>query len=198
MQEWLQCQDSCPALAQIFIRVLTNWKDKSPVLYDSELDFPGMQRLIHSQTQIGWRLFLDGCIALEWAKVQQHYYTWMDSLKSGSKWAEGLIKQLWEVEFSAWEHRNSVLHDTPLAEILSGRLSLDRSLRREWELGFEELPALVQVILPDDIATVLDSTVAEKKGWFVLVRKARENMGDERVVDEFSAPESSLRTWVGL
>ena len=32
---------------------------------------------------------------------------------------EGLIKQLWEVEFSAWEHRNSVLHDTPLAEILS-------------------------------------------------------------------------------
>ena len=198
MQEWLQCQDSCPALAALVIRVLTNWKDKSPVQYDSELDFPGMQRLMQSQTQIGWRLFLDGCVALEWAKVQQHYYTWMDSLKSGSKWVEGLIKQLWEVEFSAWEHRNSVLHDTPMAEILSGRLSLDRSLRREWELGFEELPALVQAILPDDIATVLDSTVAEKKGWFVLVRKARENMGDERVVDEFSAPDSSLRTWVGL
>ena len=137
-------------------------------------------------------------MALEWAKVQQQYYTWVGSLKSGSKWVEGLIKQLWEVEFSAWEHRNSVLHDTPMAEILSGRLSLDRSLRREWELGFEGLPALVQAILPEDIATVLDSTVAEKKGWFVLVRKARENMGDERVVDEFSAPDSSLRTWVGL
>jgi hypothetical protein len=198
MQEWLQCQDSCPALAALVIRVLTNWKDKSPVQYDSELDFPGMQRLMQSQTKIGWRLFLDGCVALEWAKVQQHYYTWVDSLKSGSKWVEGLIKQLWEVEFSAWEHRNSVLHDTPMAEILSGRLSLDRSLRREWALGIEELPALVQAILPDDIATVLDSTVAEKKGWFVLVRKARENMGDERVVDEFSAPDSSLRTWVGL
>ena len=111
---------------------------------------------------------------------------------------EGLIKQLWEVKFSAWEYRNSVLHDTPLADILSGELSLDRSLRREWELGSEGLPANVQVVLPGDIATVLDSSVAEKKGWFVLVRKARENIGDERVVDEFSAPDSSLRTWVGL
>ena len=77
---------------------------------------------------------------------------------------EGLIKQLWDVDFSAWEHRNRVLHDTPLAEILSDELSLDRSLRREWELGFEGLPAIVQGVLPEDIVTVLDSSVAEKKG----------------------------------
>ena len=91
-----------------------------------------------------------------------------------------------------------MLHDTPLVEILSGELSLDRSLRREWELSFEGFPAGVQAVIPRDIATVLDSSVAEKKGWFVLVRKARENIDDERVVDKFSAPESSLRTCVGL
>ena len=75
-----------------------------------------------------------------------------------------LIKKLWEVEFSAWEHRNSVLHGTSLAEILSGELSLDRSLQKVWELGFEGLPALVQVVLPVDITTVLESTVTAKKG----------------------------------
>ena len=141
---------------------------------------------------------LYGCVALEWAKVQHHYYSWVGSMKSGSKWVEGLIKQLCEVDFSAWEHRNSVLHYTPLAEILSGELSLDRSLRKEWELGFEGLPALVQVVLSVDIATLLESTVAAKKGWFILIRKARENIGDERAVDEFSAPDSSLRAWVNL
>ena len=84
MQQWLHSQDSCPALAELVIRVLTNWKDKAPVVYDSELDFPGIQRLLQSQLQIGWRLFLNGCVALEWAKVQQRYYTWVGSLKSGS------------------------------------------------------------------------------------------------------------------
>ena len=65
MQQWLHSQDSCPALAELVIRVLTNWKDKAPVVYDSELDFPGMQRLLQSQLQIGWRLFLDVCVVLE-------------------------------------------------------------------------------------------------------------------------------------
>ena len=44
----------------------------------------------------------------------------------------------------------------------------------------------------------MDSTLGEKKGWFVLGRKARENIDDERVLDEFSSPDSCLRTWVVL
>ena len=38
--------------------------------------------------------------------------------------------------------------------------------------------------------------MAERKGWFVLVRKSRENIGDDRIVDEFFTSNGSLRAWV--
>lgn len=75
----------------------------------------------------------------------------------------GLIKQCWDVEKSAWQHRNSILHDTPLAEIMSGTLSLDRSPWSEWQLGFIGLPDIVKAMLPNSV----EGTVAEKKRWFV-------------------------------
>ena len=52
VQEWLHIQDSCPALSTLVIRALTNWKDKSPVIYDTELDFSGMRKLLQSQVKI--------------------------------------------------------------------------------------------------------------------------------------------------
>ena len=70
---------------------------------------------------------------------------------------------MWDLEFSAWEHRNGVLHNNPLSEIISGTLSLDRALRKEWESGFEELPGLVQVAVPNQIGAVLEGTVADKR-----------------------------------
>ena len=51
---------------------------------------------------------------------------------------------------------------------------------------------------PESITLMLDGSVADRKIWFVLIRKAWENCGDGWVVDKFSAPKISLRAWVGL
>ena len=102
------------------------------------------------------------------------------------------------MEFSASEHQNSTLHDTPLVDIMNGTLSLDRALRKEWDLGFEGFPDIVKVTIPSTITHILDGSVADRKGWFVLIRTARENCGDDILEDEFSSSKSSLRKWVGL
>ena len=81
---------------------------------------------------------------------------------------------------------------------MSGTLSLDRSLRMEWGLGFIGLSDTVKMMLPKNIAKVVDGTVEERKGWFFLVRKAREYIGDARTADAFSNPKSSLRILIGL
>ena len=65
-------------------------------------------------------------------------------------------------------------------------------------MEFIGLPPIIQVVLPKDIGQVTEGTVAERKGWLVLIRTARENMGDTRTTDEFSDKKSSLRRWVGL
>ena len=58
---------------------------------------------------------------------------------------------------------NIVLYDIPLGEIMIDILSLDRVMRREWELGFEGLSDLVQVSIPSNISAVIEGTVADKK-----------------------------------
>ena len=95
-------------------------------------------------------------------------------------------------------YRNSILHDTPLAEIMCGSLVSDRALRLEWRLGFTVFPIIVKAVLPVDIATVMEGAIADKKGWFVLVRRTRENQGDNRTQDEFSDTKNKLRAWVGM
>ena len=198
MKEWLDSHNSCPDLSKLIVATMQGWKAKAPIEYTPEYDFDGMERLINCQSKIGWRSFWDGCLSHEWGAIQQTYLTWTKSKQTGKRWVAGLIRQLWEVEKAAWLHRNSVLHDTPLADIMCGTLSLDRSLRTEWSLGFIGLPPLIQVVLPKEIGQVIEGTVAERKGWLVLIRTARENMGDTRISDEFSDKKSTLRRWVGL
>ena len=95
-------------------------------------------------------------------------------------------------------HRNYVLHDTPLAEEIRGSLLLDKALEREWKVGFYFFPAMVKAILPSEISVVIKGGLDERKGWLVLVRRTRENLGDGRTVDEFSDVKGQLRKWAGI
>ena len=85
-----------------------------------------------------------------------------------------------------------------MAADLSGALSLDRAISAECNLGPRGLPSIVRKEFPSDITTLLTSPLIERKFWLVLVRAAREVGNDTRIQDEFSHPQSSLRTWVGL
>ena len=154
--------------------------------------------MFDAQQKIEWRLMLDGCLSVEWAECQQRYLTWIGSRKSGKKWVAGLIYKLWEIEWDAWMDRNSVIHDTPLAEERMGSLLMDKALEWEWTVGFDSFPAIVRVILPEDISLVLKGELDERKGWLVLVRRTRENVGDDRTVDEFSDVTGPMRKWVGI
>ena len=95
-------------------------------------------------------------------------------------------------------HRNYVLHDTPLAAEMRGSLALDKALEREWTVGFSIFPGMVKALLPRNISVVLKGGLDERKGWLVLVRRTRENLGDIRTVDEFSDSQGTLRKWVGI
>ena len=95
-------------------------------------------------------------------------------------------------------HRNQVLYETPLSEVMSGSICLDRALKNEWKVGFHTLPGTIKICLPNNVDKVLQATLLEKKGWLVLIRRAREAVGQEFVKDEFSVVGSSLRKWVGL
>ena len=90
------------------------------------------------------------------------------------------------------------MHDTPLAKEMRGSLVLDKALEREWMVRFSSFPAMVRALIPRDIAEVLKGELHERKGWLVLVRRTRENQGDNRTVDEFPDVKGYLRKWAGI
>ena len=198
LEEWLDSSGACPDLSILVLNIVKHYKLDIPIPLHDNVSFDGVVRVFHSQRRIGWRLFLDGCLSNEWAKVQQDFLTWKGSRKSGQKWVSQLICKLWDFQHAAWMHRCSILHDTPLAEIMGGSLALDRALRLEWNLGFVGFPNIVKAALPRVIGPVLEGSIEDKKGWFVLVRRTRENLGDNRIQDEFSDPKNKLRAWVGM
>ena len=135
---------------------------------------------------------------MKWAKIQQIYLSWIGSRRSGQKWVAGLIMQLWNVQWDAWMNRNEALHNTPLAENMSGGICLERALRKEWQQGFMLLPKSIRIMLPKEVNKVLNSGLHERKGWLVLIRRARANIGEVEAKDEFSIQGGQLRKWVGL
>lgn len=73
---------------------------------------------------------------------------------------------------------------------------LDISLKIEWILGKEELPAYVQIHFPHTLMDLMEQALPAKKHWFTLVRAHRETIGNG-ITDDFTSPKSQLRKWVG-
>ena len=113
----------------------------------------------------------------------------MESKNTGNKWAAKPVCNFWEIQYDSWQHRISVLLDTPLVEILKGTLSLDRSLRNV-ETGIDWFFDGAQSSLPADITSVMKGTVTDKKGCLVLVRRTRQNLGDSGSGKEFLVEKS--------
>ena len=61
---------------------------------------------------IGWWNFMLGRITPKFAAVQQQHYMSMEKRQQGKTWSRKLIRQLWDIAWTMWEHRNFITHHT--------------------------------------------------------------------------------------
>ena len=198
LSKWLEENNTCPDISKFLVQALDQWRSGEEVTRPKSPMFDGMRDIFYSQNTIGWRPFIGGCISYMWVRVQDQYLKWIDSRKSGKRWAIVLIQKLWDVAWDMWDDRNHTLHDTPMAMELSGGLSLNQAIRQELHIGIQSLPQRVQSVFPNDNDTILEASINVRKQWFVLVRATRENTHTFLYNDAFSTPYSKLRQWVGL
>jgi hypothetical protein len=107
LQEWMVSVQTDPGISKAIITGLNNWR------FGSTLAFPSGHYLhcaVYQQSDIGWGNLLEGWISIEWAGVQQQFYTSIHSRRSGRYWAVLLLHKLWSIARKLWEHRNLVLH----------------------------------------------------------------------------------------
>jgi hypothetical protein len=70
-----------------------------------------VQAALLTQDAIGWENFFEGCIAQDWKAVQNAYFCWCHSQKTGCRWTASLIQKLWDISWDLWEHRIGIVHE---------------------------------------------------------------------------------------
>jgi hypothetical protein len=70
-----------------------------------------VQNAVSQQEDLGWQLFLEGWLCLEWEALQQAYLNLFGFRITGKRWVAELIKKLWQIAWDLWEHRNRILHE---------------------------------------------------------------------------------------
>ena len=96
---------------------------------------PLTAELLGLQNEIGWRLFVDGCISIEWKHIIQKHFESVNSTNTGLCWVSSLIKKLYDTAWDMWNHRIKFLHETSPDEYLLGITKLNYSITRLHQQG---------------------------------------------------------------
>jgi len=135
LREWLESVRTDPDLVETILLNLCLWREghsSCPPSNNTLLAF-------NQQSDIGWQLFLEGCLSFEWAALQEEYYKFISSRRTGKCWAISLLKKLWQIAWELWDHRNEVLHHQENISQQHEGDQLNRSLRQLYSSAYPQL-----------------------------------------------------------
>ena len=132
---------AAPLLVHVLKSALEEWFQSttdievSPILYPQEV-----RHLVLQQNAIGWRQLFNGRFTVEWAKLQQEYYTKHrkkqdgNKRRDGSQWQVKLIVLMWDQWRLLWSLRNSDVHGKDsVTRARAARAATARELREVYD-----------------------------------------------------------------
>jgi hypothetical protein len=196
LKAWMDSVDTIPGVAELIIDRLREWRT-APTSPDNPIDhsFPGITAAVEAQDTIGWDRFLEGCLAQEWRSAQQTYYQWLDSRRTGLRWASSLITKLLDVAWDQWEHRNSVVHPQKRTGVGQPIPATDDRIREEWAKGTADLPLNDHHHFIGTLDERLSSSPVVRRAWLRNVQAARSNQQQFLETNQ-SASRALMRTWL--
>ena len=195
LRTWMNDYPTHPAVTKAIIDNLSAWRKGSPT-QPTTSTFLGLDLAIAAQSRVGWQLLLEGRQVLEWEAVQQRYFEFEESRKTGRRWAVALIKKLWEVAWDLWEYRNSIVHHKEM-----GQLELDLRNKIQWQFarGTAHLPKQVARLFSPGIDAILKSSLDSRQAWLIRVTHARARARRRRAaagLDTLHRERALLRRWL--
>jgi hypothetical protein len=169
---WLETVHTANDVTYWIIQRLTEWRSSEP-LSVAYTDMPGLLEAIAAQDLIGWLAFFEGCIAIEWAGVQEAHFIWLGRRNTGKRWATSLVVKLWEIAWDLWDHRNQVKHNLETAQDLARRDSILIQVRSEYSFGRAGLPRRDWRLFKRPLLSLLDTSLHYLDAWLLRVTTAR-------------------------
>jgi hypothetical protein len=162
LEVWLQKQRSQPGIIQVICAKLLAWQrgstEEKPVG-----TFHSLPAVVQKQDEVGWQSLLEGRPSLGWSEVQQRYYEWIRSHRSGLRWLTALIQKL-------WDHRNRVLHEQ---EHSVARDLQIQQITAEFDMGPSGLVPAAQVQFLRGLPSLLRQRPAYQTAWFIRIQDVR-------------------------
>ena len=196
LKAWLLSVDTIPGVADLIVDRLREWRT-SEYAPDNPIDhtFPGVAAAFAAQDAIGWNRFLEGCIALEWQSTQDRYYKWLESRRTGFRWASALIVKLLDVAWDQWEHRNSYVHPRQRIGADQPLPATDDAIRAEWERGRADLPTREHHHFEGTLEERLSSPPTVRRAWLKNVRAAR-MFQEHNIQHNQTASQAFMHAWL--
>ena len=193
---WLHSELTDPSIIEFLLSGLQSWFRHPTSTSTTFSSDPYLQSAFLSQSQLGWLATLCGFLSTPLVDAQAEYYSLIESRRSSVKWGSKLIKQLWNIAFQLWSHRNNVLHKTEALQKLSGLPLLKTCIQREYLTGPSDLSPVYNHYFTTPLPTLLNKRPAYLRRWFLVIRSARESL-QIFPDDEFSV-DNTLRNWIHL
>jgi hypothetical protein len=174
LSNWMQKVHAAKDIAFWIIQCLTEWRT-SELFSTAQSDMPGLLQAIAAQDRIGWWLaFFEGCIAIEWAGVQEAHFLWLGHRNTGKRWATmSLIVKLWEVAWDLWDHRNQVKKHLETAQDVARWEFLIHAISSEYAFGRNGLPQRDWRLFNRPLLSTLASSLHYLEAWLLRVQTAR-------------------------
>ena len=134
---------------------------------------PEVITAIQHQDKIGWWSFLLGRIHKDFASIQDQHYAQGSSQKKGRPWLTRLIRQVWDISFDMWEHRNKILHGDTTPQKLAQLQNLRLKAQEQFHLGTAGLLTQDHHWL-EDHAAVFAMDLDSLRLWHKSITLARE------------------------
>jgi hypothetical protein len=193
LRRWMESVETQPGVCEAICSYLSAWRTGIILPDSQQFSYLGLPTAIDAQSGLGWQAFLEGCLSIEWAAVQQSYYTWIRSRRTGRRWVSLLIRKLWDTAWDLWEHRNGIVHR---ATVNSGHLlRVQTAIQHQLSLGPARLASLDLPHFNCGQGILQQGPPEMQVAWLTNVVSARAR-ADRRDFSSFRQERASLHRWL--
>ena len=193
LSQWMTSSLTAPDIQLVFTTRLSQLFQQLPFTTIPSIT-ANAQAVLLTQDAIGWENFFEGCIAHEWEAIQEAYYQWCRSKKSGRRWTSSLIQKLWDIAWDLWEHRIGIVHSRENAERLHNMPSVDNEIRTQFRRGSHGLSRRDYYLFQGEVKDILDAPIIYRQRWLQRVETARAR-AERRLATTYSAERQAMRVW---
>jgi len=150
------------------------------------------------QNDIGWKNFMFGFVSVRWGALQQEHYDRCNSRRSGAKWIRDLIPQMWEIVWSQWLHRNSIVHSNHETTGDRPMDAVDQDIHTEIALGEpHRCPPHLRRFFRGPLNRLLRMNALDRRLWLTTAQRLR-HLVTSLLVDHdgLSTQRRTMRRWL--